>query len=288
MPTNRFVSIRRASWLNLRAIVQLTIALSTCWLLTVDNCVAVAQSPQAAPRATILPVVAQAAAAGSGAVAGVALQAQAPNSAAQKGGGGTHEGIKVHGHWVIDVKNPDGSLAAHRDFENSIFYDGNQLLTDILVGAIVPAGLNLLLCDLSAGSNPTSASCNGTSVFFEEPGSGVASKCTAAGLCFPVLSEPLPLGGPLTVTGTATLPQPLPSNVSAITINAVYSLVAACLTSTTTGGQATYVAPNSAYTPASCFAATTGDSYFFTGASIAPVTVSGGQSVTVTFNLSFS
>lgn len=34
--------------------------------------------------------------------------------------GGPHEGIKVHGHWTIEIRNPNGSLVTHREFENSI------------------------------------------------------------------------------------------------------------------------------------------------------------------------
>jgi hypothetical protein len=34
--------------------------------------------------------------------------------------GGPHEGIKVHGHWTIEVRNSDGSLARHVEFENSL------------------------------------------------------------------------------------------------------------------------------------------------------------------------
>lgn len=34
--------------------------------------------------------------------------------------GGQHEGIKVHGHWSIEVHNPDGSLVRHVEFENSL------------------------------------------------------------------------------------------------------------------------------------------------------------------------
>lgn len=30
------------------------------------------------------------------------------------------DGIKVHGHWTIDVRNADGSLAAHYEFENAL------------------------------------------------------------------------------------------------------------------------------------------------------------------------
>jgi hypothetical protein len=30
------------------------------------------------------------------------------------------EGIKVHGHWIIDIRNPDGNLVAHHEFENAL------------------------------------------------------------------------------------------------------------------------------------------------------------------------
>lgn len=33
---------------------------------------------------------------------------------------GAKEGISVHGHWRIEVRNPDGSVAKHIEFENSI------------------------------------------------------------------------------------------------------------------------------------------------------------------------
>lgn len=29
-------------------------------------------------------------------------------------------GIKVHGHWIIDVRNADGTLVAHHEFENAL------------------------------------------------------------------------------------------------------------------------------------------------------------------------
>jgi len=44
--------------------------------------------------------------------------------------GGPHEGIKVHGCWVIDVRNPDGNLITHREFENS--YSNSNVLPMIL------------------------------------------------------------------------------------------------------------------------------------------------------------
>lgn len=43
---------------------------------------------------------------------------------------GSHEGIKVHGHWTIEVRNPDGALVAHHEFENS--YQGGNFLPLVL------------------------------------------------------------------------------------------------------------------------------------------------------------
>src|ERR1039458_1875644 len=53
-----------------------------------------------------------------------------PNQA--KPAGGTQEGIKVHGHWIIDVRNPDGALATHREFENSLQTTGAIALVNSL------------------------------------------------------------------------------------------------------------------------------------------------------------
>jgi hypothetical protein len=48
--------------------------------------------------------------------------------------GGPQEGIKLHGHWTIDVKNPDGTLVKHSVFENQLQYDGTQYLTGLISG----------------------------------------------------------------------------------------------------------------------------------------------------------
>src|SRR2546423_1698687 len=41
---------------------------------------------------------------------------------------GQQEGIKVHGHWTIEVRNPDGTLVTHREFENALTPGGAMLL----------------------------------------------------------------------------------------------------------------------------------------------------------------
>lgn len=48
------------------------------------------------------------------------------------------DGIKVHGHWAIDVRNPDGTLSSHNEFENALI-DGAQALAVILSRA-APVG----------------------------------------------------------------------------------------------------------------------------------------------------
>jgi hypothetical protein len=50
---------------------------------------------------------------------------------------GPREGIKVHGHWVIDVKNPDGTLATHYEFENALTNNGPLVLSSVLSGNYV-------------------------------------------------------------------------------------------------------------------------------------------------------
>lgn len=50
-------------------------------------------------------------------VLGMEPTARAGSDAPQPGG--PNEGIKVHGRWTIDVRNPDGSLVSHHEFENA-------------------------------------------------------------------------------------------------------------------------------------------------------------------------
>ena len=58
-----------------------------------------------------------------GASAGEAASGQA---------GAQVEGIKVHGHWTIEVRDPDGTLVERREFDNAIASSGNMILTNIL------------------------------------------------------------------------------------------------------------------------------------------------------------
>jgi len=54
------------------------------------------------------------------------------SSAATRAQGGQQEGIKIHGHWVIEIRNPDGSVAARREFENALNLQGSKVLAVLL------------------------------------------------------------------------------------------------------------------------------------------------------------
>jgi hypothetical protein len=61
--------------------------------------------------------------------------------------GGKNEGIKVHGQWVLEIKNPDGSLDSRHEFENSLVTGGQGALASLLLGSFatgwyIELGLN--------------------------------------------------------------------------------------------------------------------------------------------------
>lgn len=65
--------------------------------------------------------------------------AQSP--AANSSRAGMKTGVKVHGYWKIDVKNPDGNLASHTEFENSLTTnDPNGLSGDDALALLLSGG----------------------------------------------------------------------------------------------------------------------------------------------------
>ena len=61
------------------------------------------------------------------------VKAQSPSkTTASSRGGGPKEGIKVHGRWIIEVRNPDGKLVTRREFENALTPNGAAILTVLL------------------------------------------------------------------------------------------------------------------------------------------------------------
>ncbi len=210
---------------------------------------------------------------------------------------GQHEGITVHGHWTIEVRNPDGKVAVHREFENSLMQIGGGTLGFILARYATFGSWEIFLCDSSdtvnlpvygCGSNLSSP----TKLRLVESGSGPAGTCSSTSGCYSTLSAPsLDLSshaGAVTLTGTI-------ANAPALTINAVMSLVSACYTNS---AETVFVSP-STFSPAACLAApyTSGDCCsagdhavpeVLTASAVSPdVKVVAGQAVSVTVVISF-
>ncbi len=64
----------------------------------------------------------------------------APSNASPAPQGGPQEGVKVHGHWTIEVRDPDGTLVTRREFENLLRDTGAQTLARTL-GRKISVGL---------------------------------------------------------------------------------------------------------------------------------------------------
>lgn len=132
--------------------------------------------------------------AAASAQAAPSAQAEQPVSPGKRQPGGTHESIKVHGHWMIEVKSPDGKLVSHTEFENSLYGAGGaQILPYLFTGtalsavAYTPGEWGVLLGD------PKSSPCTATlSVPFNNTGinTGPILAFTSGGFC--VLAQMAP------------------------------------------------------------------------------------------------
>jgi hypothetical protein len=113
------------------------------------------------------------------------------SSTSQPSPKGQPEGIKVHGHWIIEVKNPDGKVTARREFENHIVLYGQGILEGMLSGDIAPGGWSIFLAGSASNSGPQCsesafASCSIAGLALEQGatyGSFNVSTCTASQGC---------------------------------------------------------------------------------------------------------
>jgi len=205
-------------------------------------------------------------------------------------GDGSHEGIRVHGHWTIEVRNPDGALVTHREFENSLAASGSQNLTQILGRQTILGQWNVEL-DGPNGATTTAQPCadangQGHPCDVAEPNFGYFG-CNYTPTCttpsFPYLSHNLSLAvnnSTLVLTGSVVSAggsvngvqtqlvqcfQPLPSTFSTLGCNSDLANIGygsiSSITSTTI--------VNSQGVPS-------------------PISVSAGQTVAVTVVISFS
>jgi hypothetical protein len=87
-----------------------------------------------------------------------------------------NQGIKVHGHWVLQVKNADGTLGERREFENSLVtstatsnLSGDQLLGLLLSGNGAPGDPAIALVpSVPSGSKDASDYCIAGGILLNE------------------------------------------------------------------------------------------------------------------------
>jgi hypothetical protein len=75
------------------------------------------------------------------AIACAGFIAAAPTCAAQsvEAAGASTGGIKVHGHWTIEVRDPDGTIVSRDEVQNAFnTASGGQFLSQMLAGIITP------------------------------------------------------------------------------------------------------------------------------------------------------
>jgi hypothetical protein len=170
-------------------------------------CAAQAQSVPAPTHAPAPPTTASPPRpAASSSAAPSAPAAGAPASPAE----GPSEGITVHGQWVIEVRNPDGTVTARRDFENELQVFGASFFASSLIGpfANVSGGLSILL--------------NGSGTTFTIAPGNVGPPQYTINFFYPQFPT---TSGPCTGTGTWTVPgqntPPAPVYVPFITATCV-------------------------------------------------------------------
>jgi hypothetical protein len=173
--------------------------------------------------------------------------------------GGQHEGIKVHGHWTIEVRNPDGSLATHREFENALDTLGGRVLAQYLARTVTVGQWNVGLGGAIA-------------FFIDEP--GPAAGAPNPGTVIGVLTVSALPNGTLVLSGTGTVP-------TSTTITFVFSQPSSCAPS---------IAPSTCNVASgNQTGASLGNLPFLTEAPLSPpVAVTAGQTIAVTVNITFS
>jgi hypothetical protein len=107
---------------------------------------------------------------------------------------GTGEGIQIHGQWTVEIRNRDGSVARHVEFENALS-GGDALLAGLLSGNLV-AGSWFIYVSGEAEQNGVlvhqSPCANGAGCVILQAGSGGASAGNS-GQCSTSVS-PAPVG----------------------------------------------------------------------------------------------
>ena len=209
--------------------------------------------------------------------------AEEETSNAPKGPG--QEGIRVTGHWIMDVHDKDGKLIEHRDFHNSLYANGAGILLRLLDGTAVAEKFAILLVQTCSASNP---------VYSIIPTNSVTAStlCSSGYICSTGLTQTLKqatqTGSPtsLVIAGQLTATQ-------AVTFGRVISDSTMCHNGPLDNNANSQNQDPITTSPSQCVAGTyllpiePGGGYF-TGTDITPLTIAAGQVLSVSVSISFS
>jgi hypothetical protein len=202
----------------------------------------------------------------------------------QETASGMNQNLKMHGHWIIDIKNPDGTLVQHHEFENAIQYDGQNYLVGLMSGYGAAGPWEIYFSNAtatSAGSPCNTAEfpyCASVYSTASQPGLFSCSVYTCAGGL--TITPKFGVGPTLTLTGSIAATQ-------AGSIGFVATGMSACGGAAGPSGYPTAI---STITPTACYTSTT-SSFGGTATSTTlgvPISVAQGQIIQVTVVLSFS
>lgn len=116
-----------------------------------------------------------------------------------KTSGAMGEGIKVHGHWTVVVRNPDGTQVGRHEFENALDRGGLALLPAFLGRRLTPGSWVINVWD---GLCPGEATCRIVESFSEIAASATTSTNLVVNVPAYGTAGPISLSGSFTaVTG---------------------------------------------------------------------------------------
>jgi hypothetical protein len=199
------------------------------------------------------------------AVAILMLGAVSANAQETQQGDEVGEGVKVHGSWLIEVRNADGTLVSRHEFENALLADGAEVLGQLMTRQASVGAYRVFLGNATTEQRPCLYSGNPVDCIVDEPGSADPREQV-----FKTLTVTFAIDGPnankTVLSGTATAQRDGE-------IDRVSTFVEVC-------------GPGVA--PATC-PFSVGSFPSFSGTNLpSPVAVSTGQSIQVTVVLSFS
>jgi hypothetical protein len=192
------------------------------------------------------------------------------------------EGVKVHGHWVINVKNPDGKIVEHREFENSLQSQGQGYLIGLLSGYITPGPYGITLGQTNGVCTSVTSPCY---ILGSLAGFPANDLCNSGG-CVAGLTTTFNFGssflGPFSLVLNGTL-----TATNAGSFQSVNTVFTGCSLAGP-GASPTSVETNA---PSACTSAVLQPPIVeeFTGTTLAsPVNVTAGQAIQVIVTISFS